>query len=232
MVAYVLVLSAQQLSTVGLGQYLIAFPEAGPSEAFHTLIFHVGLGTLAFVGVWFFGEPLGAWLDAPEAHLFIPGLLLGALFDRIAYVPERVLVRDMRFPALSVGRTVADVAYSVGSVFLAVLGWGAMAIVVGNVLRGFFHLVMFAGATKGREWLWPHRLYWRQFVKLTAFGAPLSVAALATFAARRWDNVLVSKFFGPAAAGAYNLAYNLADVPRRQLHRRGADLRLHHGNGR
>jgi PST family polysaccharide transporter len=66
------------------------------------------------------------------------------------------------------------------------------------------------------KWSVTRRLFW--------FGLPISGAALASFAARRWDNFFVSKFFGPSTTGMYNLAYNLADVPAMQIGEQVGDV--------
>src|SRR5439155_2218977 len=36
-------------------------------------------------------------------------------------------------------------------------------------------------------------------------------------ASRYWDNLAISHYFGPGATGAYNMAYNLADIPAIQV---------------
>src|SRR5215813_471125 len=95
-VAVVVVLTANQVSTLGLGQLLIARPDAPRSVAFHVTVFHLLLGALALAAVLALGAWLGVSLDAPRMHRFLPGLVLSGLFDRIAYVPERLLVRDLR----------------------------------------------------------------------------------------------------------------------------------------
>src|SRR5262249_11730561 len=41
---------------------------------------------------------------------------------------------------------------------------------------------------------------------------PLSVGGIAGIIAGKWDNLLVSRFFGPGVMGGYNLAYNLAGM--------------------
>jgi lipopolysaccharide exporter len=216
-VAAVLVLTAQQVSTVGIGQYLIAHPDAGRGAAFHATAFHMALGLLAYAILFAIGSWLGPRLDAPNAMLFLPGLVLSAALDRASYVPERVLIRDLRFGAVSAGRTAGDLAYSVGSVVLAIFGWGAMAIVAGNVLRSLCRSAIFIGGVKLRDWLEPCKLDRATTRSMFAYGVPLSIAGLAAFASRRWDNLLVSRFFGPGPAGLYNLAYNLADVPAIQV---------------
>jgi lipopolysaccharide exporter len=216
-VATVLVLTAQQVSTLGLGQYLIAHPEAGRDAAFHVTAYHMALGLLAYAALFAIGAWLGPLLEAPRAMQFLPGLVLAAALDRLSYVPERILVRDLRFGTVSAGRTAGDLAYSVGSVALAAVGWGAMAIVAGNVLRSVLRSTIFIGGVKLRDWLAPCSLDRATTRSMFAYGLPLSIGALAAFASRRWDNLLVSRFFGPGPTGLYNLAYNLADVPAIQV---------------
>ena len=107
-VAAVLVMTANQFSTIGLGQYLVARPDAPRSAAFHATIFHFFLGLLALALLLACGGALAPLLDAPRMARFLPGLALSGLFDRVAFVPERILVRDLRFGPLSVSRTLGD----------------------------------------------------------------------------------------------------------------------------
>ncbi len=225
-VASVVVLTANQISTLGLGQYLVARPDAPRNVAFHATVFHVGFGIVAAAVVLALGGRLGPSLDAPEMIRFLPGLVLSGLLERLAYVPERVLVRDLRFRAVSGVRTAADLAHSVVCVSLAALGWGGAAIVMGNVARSAVRATCFFVAVKLRDWLEPSRLSLEVTRKLFAFGVPMSLGALCSFASRRWDNLLVSRFFGPGPTGLYNLAYNLADVPAIQVGEQIGDVLL------
>jgi len=225
-VAAVLVMTANQFSTAGLGQYIVARPDAPREAAFHATVFHVVLGVAALVLLFAFGDRLGAAVDAPRMQRFLPGLALAMLFDRVAFVPERVLARDLRFGPLSLTRAGGDVAYTVVSVGLAALGWGGAAIVWGNVVRSGLRLAAFAASVSRRDWLEPCRLTLRHTRELLAFGTPVALGALCAFAARRWDNLLVSRFFGPGPTGMYNLAYNLADVPAIQIGEQIGDVLL------
>jgi lipopolysaccharide exporter len=216
-VAAVVVMTANQLSTIGFGQFLIARPSAPRSVAFHATIFHVAFGVMAAATVLAFGGRFGPALDAPHMVKFLPGLVLSGLLDRLSYVPERVLVRDLRFRAVSGARTAGDLAYSIVCVWLAAIGWGGAAIVVGNIARSFIRTTWFVRAVKLRDWLEPSRWSLDVTRTLFAFGVPMSLSSLCAFAARRWDNLFVSRFFGPGPTGMYNLAYNLADVPAIQV---------------
>jgi PST family polysaccharide transporter len=225
-VAAVLVMTANQVSTIGFGQYLIAKPDAPRSLAFHVTSFHVLLGVIALGVLLASGGVLGPALDAPRMARFLPGLVLSGLLDRAAYVPERILVRDLRFGPLSMARTVGDLAHSAVSVTLAALGFGGAAIVMGNVVRSGVRVVAFVASVERRDWLEPCRLTVRQTRELLAFGVPMALGALCAFAARRWDNLLVSRLFGPGPTGMYNLAYNLADVPAIQVGEQIGDVLL------
>ncbi len=217
MVAAVLVMTANQLSTAGLGQFIVARPDAPRSLVFHATVFHVLLGVVALAAMLAFGGTLGLFVDAPNMTRFLPGLALSALFDRVSFVPERVLARDLRFGAMSATRAAGDVAHSVVSVALAAMGFGGAAIVWGNVARAGLRLVAFVASVSPKEWLEPARLTLKQTRELLEFGVPLALGAACNFASRRWDQLLVSRFFGPGPTGMYNLAYNLADVPAIQI---------------
>lgn len=223
-VAAVLVLMVQQFSTLGLGQYVIANPDADRSVAFHATVYHLISGVLPLLGLWTVGAWLGPLVEAPNVGRYLPGLIVAGLFDRLVYVPERVLVRDMRFAALSGARTAGDLTYSVVSVGLAAAGFGAMAIVWGNLARAVLRALLMIVRLHWRDWVEPCRLKLQTTRQLFAYGFPLAIAAIGTFASRRWDYLLVSRFFGPAIAGNYALAYNLADVPASQIGEQVGDV--------
>jgi PST family polysaccharide transporter len=225
-VAVVLTLTVSQLSTIGWGQYLVSRPDAPSSAAFHVTTLHVCLGAVALVTLVIAGRWLSFWLDAPQLMRYLPGLALSTLLDRVAFVPERILVRDLRFGRLSLVRMTGDLTHSAISITAAALGFGGAAIVAGNVARSAARLALFVRSVAMRAWLSPSRLDPKQIRELLAFGVPMSLGGLCEFASRRWDNLLVSRFFGPATTGMYNLAYNLADVPAIQIGEQIGDVLL------
>jgi lipopolysaccharide exporter len=212
-VAAVLAMTANQISTAGLGQYLVSRPDAGRPAAFHATTFHGFLGAIALAVLLAAGTHLDLALDVPGMSRFLPGLAISVLLDRVAFVPERVLVRDLRFGVVGAGRTAGELAYSGVCVWLAATGWGAASIVVGNLARSLVRIVIFVASVDRRDWLEPCRLSIQKTREMLTFGLPIAFGALCAFASRRWDNLLVSRFFGASPAGMYNLAYNLADVP-------------------
>jgi PST family polysaccharide transporter len=67
------------------------------------------------------------------------------------------------------------------------------------------------------SWATPAPLRWARFKDMLKFGVPLGIQNAAHGASRYWDNLAISHFFGPGPMGAYNMAYNLADIPAIQV---------------
>jgi PST family polysaccharide transporter len=224
--ASILVLTANQLSTIGVGNYLIAKPDAGRDVTWHATVFHLSLGLLALGLVVLMRNTFAHVLHAPTMGSYVPGLAVSVVFDRIGFIPERLLVRRMNFRVIGISRTVGEITYSVASVGLAMLGFGGAALVWANILRSLLRMIMMCGAVDYREWLTPSPLSKATTKVLMNFGLPFSVNATAGFAARRWDNLLISNMFGPGVLGQYNLAYNLADIPAVQVGEQIGDVLL------
>ena len=222
--AAVLVMTANQFSTLGVGWYIIAHPKSGRAAVFHATVIHLSLGVLALAGVVMFSGKFGPWLDAPTLSRFVPGLALASLADRITFIPERVLVRDMRFGRIASARSAGEILYTLASVAAAMSGWGGYSIVVGNLARSVGRMVLMVSAAPRREWLEVTPISGPMMRAITGYGVVLSVSGVASMAARRWDNLLVSHYFGPSVMGAYNLAYNLADIPAVQVGEQVTDI--------
>jgi PST family polysaccharide transporter len=94
--ASVCIITATTFSNLKFGQYIIA-KKTGPDIGFQAAVVHVLLGFLAVGAVLLLREPLGLVVDAPGMVRFVPGLALAAFVERFAHVPERTLVRDLRF---------------------------------------------------------------------------------------------------------------------------------------
>jgi lipopolysaccharide exporter len=213
MAAFIVVATASQITTLGVGQFVVVKTAERRDLAFHATVIHVVLGAVAAVAVYVLRDPLGEWVKAPTMGRFVGGLAIAMMFDRMALIPERVLMRSLRFRVVALSRTVGDFVYIGISIGLAAAGWGGTAIVLGNVLRSLVRLMIVGSAAQRREWLEPTRLRKTSVLEIWKFSGPIWIGGLAAFACRRWDNLLVSRFYGADVMGSYNVAYNLAENP-------------------
>jgi len=215
--AVVVAFTANALANVGVGVYVIANPKAGPEDLFHALVMHVGIGLLFCAGVLAFGHQLGVAFGAPTMYRYLPGMVVAVMCERFNLLPDRLLLRQMRFGVSSLQRAGAEILFTIVCVTGAALGMGGMAIVAGNVARSACRVPLLLFLVKAGDWLRPHRLRKQVFLRILRFGLPISFGQLLGFGIRRWDNLVVSYLHGSAAVGAYNLAYNLADIPAVQV---------------
>lgn len=224
--ASVVASTAMVLSSLGLGQYLVANPKAGREAGWHVTFYSVGLcAVLLGIGL-LVDEHIGPFFKVDNLSQYLPWFVLVTMLDRIASVPERILYRDMRFRLVGLNNAVGEVLFPATALPLAALGWGGMSIVWGNIARSLFRVSVIVWAVDRREWLDIGPVRWAKTREIFSFGLPLCIGNIASFASRRWDNMLTSKFFGPALMGAYNLAYNLADMPASQVGEQIGDVLL------
>lgn len=201
------------VTTLGVGIYVLNNRTLTRSESFHATCWFLATGAVAFGAVWAASGTIGSWLDAPTMPAFMPLFIAAGWLDRLAFLPERMLIRKLRFRWLSLGRGAGELAFTGVSIGMASAGYGAQAIVWGYFARAAVHAVAILAGVPWREWLEPHALHRETFVQIIRSGVPVSIAGVASFLMRRWDNLLVSAFFGNATMGSYNYAYNLADTP-------------------
>jgi len=211
--AQIVTLTAFSVTSLGVGVYLLSNRNLTRAEAFHATCWFLSTGIVAQGIVWALSGPLGAWLEAPNLGRYMPLFVLSAVLDRITFLPERMLLRQLRFRWASLSRAASELVYTALSLTLAWLGFGAMSLAWAYLARAALRFVALVPAVDWREWLEPHRLRAATLRAIIRSGVGVSLAQVATNLMRRWDNLLVSVYFGPATMGAYNYAYNLADTP-------------------
>ncbi|TMQ12532.1 MAG: oligosaccharyltransferase [Deltaproteobacteria bacterium] len=215
--ALVLAQTANWLSHWGFNQYMIVHGVRGDEQTYHLAVVHVvcglvGLGAIAGTGAWF--APM---FHAPHLASYLPGLALAILIRRIGAVPDKVLVREMRFRELAIANGVADLAYTISAIALAATtDLGGQAIVLGNILQSTIATLLVVWFT-GFGWLRRTPWRWSRVREIVSFGVPLGFAQIFDFATRFWDNLAFGAYFGPKVVGFYNMAYNLADIPAVQV---------------
>ena len=206
-------LTAFSITSLGVGTYLLSNRELDRGEVFHATCWFIATGAAALAAVWAVSGPLGAWLDAPDLVRYMPMFVAGALLDRLVFVPERMLIRTLRFRWISLSRAAGELVFTGLSLTLAMLGAGAMAIAWANLARAALRFALIVPAVDWRDWIEPHRLRGPALRRIIRYGSGVSLGSIATSLMRRWDNLLISRYFGNAVMGAYNYAYSIADTP-------------------
>jgi lipopolysaccharide exporter len=212
MAASLVVATAGAFTSFSFGQYLIA-KRAAPEVAAQAAIIHLGLGIAAMAVVYALRGPIGDLLDLPGMGRYVLGYAAANLvIDRVRYVPERLLMRSLRFRALATINGLGELSYIAAALATAPT-WGAPAVMFGAVVRSLLTSALFVYAAPRAEWLVRARLRAADVRDLIMYGLPIMIGIVTDNATRKWDNLIVSKLFGPGVMGGYNYAYNLAETP-------------------
>ncbi len=217
--ATIIAMTANWLTIWGFGQYAVV-KGRGPDAAeatFHATVAYMVLGAVSLGPVALFGGRLAPFFDAPAAAAYIPGMCLALYIRRLGAMPERVLSRTLNFRAAGIASMVGELSYTVTALSLAYAGYGGWSMIIANIVQACVAVLILVKAAGLASWLTPTRLKWSRFKDMLTFGIPLGIQGVAHGGSRYWDNLAISHFFGPAVTGAYNMAYNLADIPAIQI---------------
>lgn len=223
-VAYIVTLVAHLAGSLAIGSYVSTRPNATKKELFHAaVIFHVG-GLIMLAIAYLLRAPLGSAFGGKNIEPYILGYIIATLFERLTVIPESTLIRDERFKTAGLIASSCELLYSVLVLVLAIRGMGGHAIVYAGVVRAAVRAGLTLKVTNVREWTTPHK--WDPEIArgIFRFGLPMMTAQLSSLVARRGDNLAFSSLFGLARMGAYNLAYNLADMPAITIGERIGDV--------
>ncbi len=200
-------------TSLGVGQFISAHPKAGRDVVFHGSVLVTVCGAVGLLGCYLTGDAMASWLNVPGMAAYVPGFVVSHFIERLGWLPRNVLVRDMRFRVVGARVAIGEVTFASTSVLLAYLDFGGAALIWGNIARSSVALLFLVSKTDWRDYLTPCRLKLAELRKIVAFGAPISVSGLLHFGASYWDNLFMARRFGADAAGLYNQAYRLADLP-------------------
>ncbi len=217
--AAILCMSASWITIWGFGQYTVVKGRGADARevTWHATLFYVVLGTLSIGAVVLFGGPLASLLDAPDAAAYIPGMALSVYIRRLGAMPERILTQQMKFRPSGMALGLGELAFTMTAVPLAAYGWGGHSMVIGQIVKSIVAVYILVRAAGIRSWATPTKLSLARMKDMLKFGMPLGVQGVAHMASRYWDNLAISYYFGPGPLGAYNMAYNLADIPAVQV---------------
>jgi len=217
--ATILCMTANWITIWGFGQYSVVKGRGADAAevTWHATVFYVVLGVISIGAVALFGGRLTPLLDAPHAAVYVPGMALSVFIRRLGAMPERILVQQMNFRPSGMALAFGEIAFTAAALPLAANGWGGWSLVVANNVKSIIAVVILINAAGVRSWATPTPLRMERIKDMLRFGLPLGIQGIAHQASRYWDNLAVSSFFGTTATGAYNMAYNLADIPAIQV---------------
>lgn len=142
-----------QFGDVGLAGALIQQHEAPTNRQLSSAWVLQMLISLVLTSILWLGAPLLVrfWPDAsPHSVWIFRALSIDLLLTSLRVVPSLLMERNLEYGKLSVLEVILNFAYYAAAIAMAMLGWGAMALVGAVLVQGFCGVV---GAFMLRPWM-------------------------------------------------------------------------------
>ena len=199
---------------LAFGQALIqraTLTEADRSTVFWTSLGAGALLTLIGIGLsW----PVAAFYGEPEVQPLFAALSLGFVIGAVASTQMALMQREMAFRALEVREIIATTAAAATGIVLAARGYGAWAIIGQQLVVAAVSAALVWSLSRWR----PHfRFSLASLRDLGGYSANVLGSRLLFYGNRNIDNLLIGRFLGPAALGAYAVSYNIMLAPLSQI---------------
>lgn len=212
--ATVIAFMASWATQLGFNQYVLVRADQGREPVFHATVLSLGTAVIVFGAVALAAPLLGSMFNAPNLHLYLPGMTLAVFIRRVGGIPDKLLLRQMRFRTVALAAGLGEVTYTVVATTLVVTtDLGGTAVVIGNIIQACVITGITIAACGLRSWILPTPLRWSRIKEVLGFGLPLGIEVFLYESARYGDKLVYTRLFGAGTTGEYNLAYNLADLP-------------------
>ncbi len=152
---------------------------------------------------------VAGFFDEPQVQLIVIVLSATFVFTGADVVSRSLLKRDLEFDRLAWIAAAEAVTFSGVSLVLAVQGYGFWSLVLASLVGQFVRSVL-------AIWWRPHLIHWPRNLGAIrselVFGSHVVVSRFALYVRRFSDIVVVGRFLGTEALGAYNVAWQQADI--------------------
>ena len=208
--AVVFVTLTLTLGDMGVGAVIVQREQLSEVEISSLFWAGVGVGAgLTLLGVSI--SPLIAGLyGEPRVGGLFAALSLTFLVTGPGIVQAAILSRELRFRSLELRTIIAIVTSCTTAIVLAALGAGPWAIVVQTIVMAAMSTALVWRASPWR----PMRRFSASVLReFRAYASHILGARLVGWANSNLDNLIVGRFLGAGALGAYSLAFAVALIP-------------------
>jgi O-antigen/teichoic acid export membrane protein len=158
--------------------------------------------------------PLASFYGTPEVAPLFSVMSISFLLTALGSTQTALLLREMNFRSLELRLTGGAIVGAAGAVAVAAGGGGAWALIAQQVIASG---VATALVWRASSWRPRFSFSGASLRKLGSFSGRVLGTRLLFYANRNADNLLIGRFVGSAALGAYTIAYNIMLLPSNQV---------------
>jgi PST family polysaccharide transporter len=205
--ALTVVALAEVTGRIGVAPFIIQIRTLTREHVATGLTATVAIGVLLAGLIYLLAEPISRLYRLPELQPFVEVFALLFVIKGLGLVSEALLQRELRFPRIAV---ITLMSYIIGpaivAVTLAVLGFGAWALVIGQLVQQVIATVCYLLSARKDLTL---GFSWSTFVSMFRFGFGMTLVQIGSYIAQNGDYFIVARTLGADALGYYSRAYLL-----------------------
>lgn len=216
MMAYCLIAIAflNTLNAVGSDSALIARRDHLEEAANATFVINIITGVLFYIVAWLSAPMVAAFFNAPAITDMLRVLALTLPISSLDSAPRALLQRRMSFRAKLIPDLGLAFVKGTSAIILALQGFGAWSLVLGQLLGVFTSTVIF--------WVMVRWYPTRKFDlgvtrEMAGFGGHMALIGIIGMLLNNADYIFVGRFIGTAALGYYTIAYRVPEILIRSL---------------
>ena len=195
---------------LGLSSAAIQKKDLTDAQQSNLFWLNVAMGA-ALTTIMAVGSPVVAWFyGKPELTSVTLALSLSFLIGSFGTQPGARLVREMQFARQGVASITGSVVCLIVSGTLALNEYSYWSLVWGGLVGSTVTTILLFMLAPFRPGLPSRGTGMRDMLK---FGANVTAFSFVNYFHRNLDNILIGKFWGPAALGVYSRAYQLLMFP-------------------
>jgi O-antigen/teichoic acid export membrane protein len=199
---------------LALGAALVQRPNLTEEDRSTAFWVSTGAGLLfTFIGIAL-ATPLAAFYDTPAVRPLFMVMSLSFVITAVGSTQAALLMRVMDFRGLELRLTGGAIVGSAVAIALAWKGAGPWSLIAQQVATAAVATVLVWRFSSWR----PRFTFSRASLRdLGSFSGRVFGTRLLFYANRNADNVLVGRYIGASALGAYTIAYNIMLLPSNQI---------------
>lgn len=201
-------------SDLALGAALIQRPSITERDRSTVFWVSIAAGVIFTVAGIALAAPVAAFYGEPDVEPLVIAMSCTFLIVSLGSTQEALLVRAMNWRALELRQMAAAICGAAGGIAIAASGGGAWAVIGQQVIVLTIATALVWAVTPWR----PRAVFSRASLRdLGRFGGDVFGSRFLFYLNRNADNLLIGRVLGPAALGAYSIAYNVILLPFSQV---------------
>ncbi|MCC5808671.1 MAG: lipopolysaccharide biosynthesis protein [Opitutales bacterium] len=159
--------------------------------------------------------PLVSWFyDREILHAIVAVSALQMSISTFSVVPKAILTRNLAFRTLVIAESSAAIVAAIAAITFALNGYGAWSLVFQTLIQA---IVLCLLLWLNLRWFPQFRFSKEALRDLLGFGIYDALVRIVIYFSKNVDYLMVGKFLGPQALGAYSIAFLMTDLLRSQI---------------